>query len=285
MSELADERVTIATSTPFNGSVLFAFLSRWAVPGVELVDEHRGQRRYARAMRLAHGPGVVRLTWTGRELEAELRTHPADRDQALAKVAALCDTEADAAAVDAHLGVDAHLHLLVAAAPGLRIPGTTDPVELAIQVLVSQQVSMAAAVVCAAKLTVRYGDRLRRPVFGLTSLFPTAARLAVVDPAELPMPRSRGRALVGLAQALTRGDLDLSGDVSPSTVRMALLAQPGIGPWTADTIALRALKDPDILLTTDLVIKRELAAREVVDPAAWSPFRSYATIHLWRGAI
>ncbi len=171
---------------------------------------------------------------------------------------------------------------MVSAAPGLRVPGTTDAHELAFQVLISQQISMAAAATCAGKITIRYGDRLEQPAFGLSSLFPTANALAVVDPTELPMPRARGRALVSLARALADGSLDLSGSRPPAPTRAALLRQPGIGPWTADCIALRALGDRDILLDTDLVIRRELVRRGITDVRAWSPFRSYATIHLWR---
>lgn len=279
------EVVPVTTTAPFNAPVLFAFLSRWAVPGVELVDQHAGLTRYARALRLAHGPGLVRLTWTGSELVAELRVHPADREAALAKIAGLCDTAAPAAAIDQHLGADPHLRPLVAAAPGLRIPGTTDRHELAFQVVISQQISMAAAVVCAGKITGHYGDELDQPDFGLSRLFPTAATLATVDPVELPMPRARGRAVVSLARALACGEVDLSDTVPLAQARATLLAQPGIGPWTADTIALRALGDRDILLATDLVIRRELAARQVEDIAAWSPFSSYATIHLWRAYV
>ena len=276
------EPLTIAVRPPFNGAVLFAFLSRWAVPGVELVDAGAGTIRYARAMRLTHGPGLVRLSWTGTALTAELRVDPADRSEALAKIDALCDTAADPTVIDTRLAADAELGPLVAAAPGLRIPGTTDRNELALQVLVSQQISMAAAVTCSAKLTVRYGEQLIRPAFGLTRLFPTAAVLAGADPTELPMPRARGRALVRLAQALATGEVDLDGKGSGAEKRQALLALPGIGPWTADGIALRALGEPDILLTTDLVIRRELVARGVTDTSGWAPFRSYATIHLWR---
>lgn len=276
------EPLTIAVRPPFNGEVLFAFLSRWAVPGVELVDTGAGTVRYARAMRLAHGPGLVRLSWSGSELTAELRLDPADRAEALAKIDALCDTAADPTVIDARLGADPELRAMVEAAPGLRIPGTTDRNELALQVLVSQQISMAAAVTCSAKLTLRYGEELAQAAYGLGRLFPTPAALAGADPTELPMPRARGRALVRLAQALATGEVDLDGDQTVAEKRQALLALPGIGPWTADGIALRALGDPDILLTTDLVIRRELVARGVTDTSGWSPFRSYATIHLWR---
>ena len=101
-----------------------------------------------------------------------------------------------------------------------------------------------------------------------------------MDPDSLPMPRSRGRALVGLARALANGRLDLT---APQR-REALLALPGIGPWTVDYLAMRAFGDRDVLLDSDLVVKRKLARRSITATAEWSPFRSYATMHLWFGS-
>lgn len=277
--------ILLATPEPFNAPVLFDFLRRWAVPGVELIDEDHGRVRYARAVRLAHGPGLIRLTWTGSQLVAELRVEPSDEAQALSKISALCDLDTDPAAIDGHLGRDPHLAQAVAAAPGVRIPGTTDPDELAFQVLIGQQISMAAAATCAGKITVSFGEELTHPGFGLTRLFPTAAALAEIDPSELPMVRARGRALVGLARAIEQGTVDLSGARPPARTRAALLALPGIGAWTADSIAIRALGDRDVLLTTDLVIRRELTTRGVSDSTVWAPYRSYATIHLWRSYL
>ena len=99
------------------------------------------------------------------------------------------------------------------------------------------------------------------------------------------MPRARGRALVGLAAALAEGSLVLDRVAPWAGTRAALLARPGIGPWTADYIGLRGLGQPDILLSSDLVIRRELVARGVRDPTSWAPYRSYATLHLWRAYV
>ena len=100
------------------------------------------------------------------------------------------------------------------------------------------------------------------------------------------MPRARGRALVGLAAALRDGEVDLSGTAGlAGHPYRSCWRCPGIGPWTADYIGLRGLGEPDILLGTDLVIKRELIARGITDPERWSPFRSYVTIHLWRAYV
>jgi AraC family transcriptional regulator of adaptative response / DNA-3-methyladenine glycosylase II len=277
--------VVVPTTPGFNGAVLFIFLRRWAVPEIELADVVDGHPRHARALRLSSGPGAVRLTWTGAELVAEIAAPAEDHEEVLAKVAALCDTTAESATIDSHLGSDPELVPLVSAARGIRIPGTTDRHELAVQALVGQQISMGAAALCAAKLSRSYGEVLPGEPFGLRRLFPTAGRLAEVDPVKLPMPRARGRALVGLAAALRDGGVDLNAPTSWSRTRAELTALPGIGPWTADYIGLRGMREPDILLGTDLVIKRELLARGVTDPDRWSPFRSYVTIHLWRAYV
>jgi AraC family transcriptional regulator of adaptative response / DNA-3-methyladenine glycosylase II len=123
-------------------------------------------------------------------------------------------------------------------------------------------------------------------VSGLTHLFPDAVALAAADPETLPMPRARGRAVVGLASALSTGAVVLDRGPDRHDVRRALLALPGIGPWTADYVAMRALGHPDVFLPTDLAVRRVLAdigarADVVPDPDAWRPWRSYALMHLW----
>ncbi|GAA3569787.1 hypothetical protein GCM10022197_27680 [Microlunatus spumicola] len=241
-----------------------------------------------RTLRLAHGPGAVRLTWDGAALRLAYAGHPDDEDDAVVRVRRLVDADAPVDAVAARLGDDPHLADDVASSPGLRLPGATDTAEAAIQALVSQQISMAAAARCSAKLTEAYGERLVLPGVADGSetsvgwLFPRMEALAASDPATLPMPRARGRALVGLAGALASGALVLDPDASWPEQRVALLALPGIGPWTADVVGLRALGARDVLLGTDLAIRRQLEARGVGATAAWAPYRSYATVHLWR---
>jgi AraC family transcriptional regulator of adaptative response / DNA-3-methyladenine glycosylase II len=236
---------------------------------------------YARTLRLPHGPGLVTLTWAAGELTAAVDADPRDRALVLRQLDHLVDADADVAAIDAHLGQDAHLSHLVAATPGLRVPGALDPAELLFRTLIGQQISLAAARTCAATITRRHGDRVETADPALTRLFPSAATLAAVDPATLPMPRSRGRTLVAVSAQLAEGRLDLSEAAAPAEVRARLLALPGIGPWTADYVLMRARHAPDVLLGSDLVIRRELAARQVTDPDRWSPYRSYATVHLW----
>jgi AraC family transcriptional regulator of adaptative response / DNA-3-methyladenine glycosylase II len=131
-----------------------------------------------------------------------------------------------------------------------------------------------------------YGDPLGlEGTHTVTRLFPTMATLAKLDPATLPMPRSRGRALVGLARALDAGDVRLDRSTDRDETRTALLALPGIGPWTADYVAMRALGDPDAFLPTDLGVRNAAAQLDLDDVAArserWRPWRSYALMRLW----
>ena len=195
----------------------------------------------------------------------------------------LCDLGADAPAIDDHLVRDPVLRSLVIARPGLRVPGSVDIAELAFRALIGQQVSLAAAATCAAKLADRYGEPIDEPG-PLRRLFPTAAALAEVVPGR-PADAAHSRPGLGGARAsVERRDTRPARRPSWPQCRAALLATPGIGPWTADYIALRGLGDPDVLLATDLVIKRELVRRGVRDTKRWAPWRSYATLHLWFGS-
>jgi AraC family transcriptional regulator of adaptative response / DNA-3-methyladenine glycosylase II len=275
----------VPVSRPFAGAALLDFLLRHTVAGVETgAVEGSGAAarvRYARTLRLPHGPAVLVLRWADQQLTAEVDADPRDHDLVLARVAHLVDADADPAAVDAHLGRDPRLADLVAATPGLRVPGVLDAAEMVFRTMIGQQVSLASARACGATITRRHGEPVATGDPELQWLFPPSAVLAAVDPETLPMPRTRARALVGVAERLEDGRLDLSGNVEPGSLRAQLLACPGIGPWTADYVLMRARHQPDVLLASDLVIGRELAARGITDPGRWSPYRSYATLHLW----
>ncbi len=242
-----------------------------------------GSARYARTVRLPHGPGVVRLAWDGDRLTAGLHVDPRDRTAALNRVRHLVDADADVAAVDAHLGADPHLGDLVRATPGLRVPGVLEAQEMVFRTVIGQQISLASASTSAGTITRRHGEALTTGDDQLTWLFPTAEALAAVDPTSLPMPRARGRTMVALAERLADGRIDLAEE--PAAVRAALLACPGIGPWTADYVLMRVCHAPDIGLRTDLVIARQLVARGITDLSAWAPYRSYAALHLWHAFL
>jgi AraC family transcriptional regulator of adaptative response / DNA-3-methyladenine glycosylase II len=209
-----------------------------------------------------------------------------DLAPALERTRRLLDADCDPVAVDEALGLDPSLAQLVRSRPGLRVPGQLDGDEVAIQTVLGQQVSVAAARTAASRLVEAHGEALGLDgEHHVTRLFPSARTLASVDPETLPMPRSRARALTGLAQTLDRGDLRLDRSADRAETRAALVALPGIGPWTADYISLRALGDPDAFLPTDLGVRRaadRLGVTDLVERSqAWRPWRSYALLRLW----
>ena len=153
--------------------------------------------------------------------------------------------------------------------------------------VIGQQVSVAGACTVTGRLVAQLGRPVETGIPGLTHLFPRSAVLAELDPDNLPMPRSRGRALVGLARALADGEVVLDRGADRDDVRDSLLALPGIGPWTADYVAMRALAHPDVFLPTDVGVRNALTNLEHEPGLAlagvddWSPWRSYALMHLW----
>lgn len=291
------EPVPLTVPRPFHGEALLVFFGRHAVPGVESFREHvdgdgRHSLHYARTLRLRGGPAVVELSWASNTLTAAAQLSDGrDLASVTQRVEHLCDLAQDLGPVEHHFCGDPVLLPLVTAAPGLRVPGSADPHEQLIRTMIGQQISLAGAAGCAGKLTARFGDPLPAALDGTGAavepalpnrLFPSAESLAAADPASLPMPAARGRAIVAVAERLASGDLPLDFDSDPTETRARLLAQPGIGPWTADYVVMRALHADDVLLASDLVIKRELTRRAISDTAAWAPWRSYATMHLWR---
>jgi len=209
-----------------------------------------------------------------------------DLGVAIARCRRLLDLDADPVAVDALLADDPLLAPLVTKAPGRRVPRTVDERELALRVVLGQQVSTAAARTHAGRLVAAVGERVDDDT--LTHLFPTAEAVAEVDPAVLRMPQSRRETLLGLARALATGAVDLDPGVDRAQARAQLAALPGIGPWSVETIAMRALGDPDAFLDTDLGVVacgRALGlpgGRGLLAHAErWRPWRAYAVQHIW----
>ena len=207
---------------------------------------------------------------------------------AVERVRRMLDADCDPIAVAEAFAGDPLIGPLVRRVPGLRVPGHVDGNEIAVRAVLGQQVSVAGARTVAARLTRAHGRPLAQPTDELTHLFPDAATIAALDPDDLPMPRARGRALVTLCAALADGTIALDRGADRGDVRRALLALPGIGPWTADYIALRALGHPDIFLPTDIGIRDALTglgqdpARAADLAEGWRPWRSYAQLHLWQ---
>lgn len=279
--------VSLAVREPFDGAALLDFLAVRAVTGIEVVEQTGKGLTYGRTMRLAHGHGSVTLTPAADHVTCALvLSDLRDLASAVERCRRLLDLDADPVWIADHLSRDETLRPWVQKNPGIRVPGHVDGFEVAVRAVVGQQISVAGARTIVGRLTAQYGERL--PGEGrLTHIFPTPDAIASADPQALPMPRARGRALVTLAAAVAEDRVVLDRSVDRVDVRSGLLALPGIGPWTADYIALRALGDPNVFLPTDLGVRHGLQrlgiapATAAVRSRAWSPWRSYALMHVW----
>ena len=284
--------VVLPADPPLAVEPLLAALAAHAVPGVEQVDPAAGTVR--RAVPGGHGAAVVTVRLTPTAVQAELDlAHPGDADGVVARLRRWFDLDTDVAAVDAQLGADAVLAPLVAARPGLRVLGHVDGFEVAATTVLGQQVSLAAARTFAGRLAATLGGWAPATASsgGGLRTFPSAEVLADAGPTSLReatgVTGSRARTLHALAAVCAAG-LRIDPDQDLTATRAALLAVPGIGPWTADYLALRAMGDRDALPSGDLVLRRALggvsAAATVATAQAWRPWRAYAVTHLWTAA-
>ncbi|MGH9076418.1 MAG: AlkA N-terminal domain-containing protein [Acidimicrobiales bacterium] len=281
----------LALRLPFRAPLcpdnLWGHLAATAVPGCEEV----GAGTYRRSLRLAHGPGVVALRPTPTHVAADLALADLrDLAPAIARCRRLLDLDADPVAVDAALGTDAALAPVVAKSPGRRVPGAADEEEMAVRAVLGQQISTAAARSHAGRLVRTLGTPLPGPAGGLTHLWPTAGALAAADPATLGLPAARRATFAAVAGALAGGRLRLGPGADWAEARAALAAIPGVGPWTAEMVAMRALGDPDAFPATDLGVRRGAQALGIpTGPPAdlvaraqrWRPWRAYAVVYLW----
>ncbi|MFG1654407.1 DNA-3-methyladenine glycosylase 2 family protein [Micromonospora sp. NPDC049275] len=289
----------LAYRPPLHARALLDFLALRALPGVEEVRDGT----YHRGLRLPHGVGQVALTPADGHVAATLRLADLrDLAPAVARCRRLLDLDADPVAVDATLAADPALAPVVAAEPGIRVPRAVDGFEMAVRAVIGQQVSVTSARTTLTRLLTHPvdhevdevdGDRAPGQPHdqrdGLRGFLSPEEVLGLPDSA-FGMPVRRRETIRGLALAVADGTVDLApGGDREETVRR-LLALPGIGPWTARYLAMRALGDPDVLLDTDLAIRRGAAALGLPDTTLtahaerWRPWRSYATIRLWRAA-
>lgn len=265
---------------PYASAELLGFLAMRAVPGVEdaCADSYR------RVLQTAHGPAVVAVEPGAGHVTARLRLPDlADLGGVVARLRRLLDLDADPAAVDAVLATDPTLAPLVAERPGLRVPGAVDGFELGVRAILGQQVSVAGARTLAGRIVAAYGEPLTEPDDVLERAFPSAEVMAEADLTGLGLTGARIRALRVLAAEVASGRLPLDAGADRLETRSRLLALPGVGPWTAEYIAMRALADPDAWPESDLVLRRRVAARGA-SPDTWRPWRAYGAVHLWADA-
>jgi AraC family transcriptional regulator of adaptative response / DNA-3-methyladenine glycosylase II len=264
------------------------FLSPRAIPGVEEVVEGA----YRRTIRSGGAAGVLSVAAARQGNAVELTVQGLDGAALRAAKPAvhrMLDLDADSAAIDRALGADPLLAPLVAARPGLRAPGAYDGWELAVRAIVGQQVSVGAATTLAGRVVRAVGTPLERPVGSLTHAFPLPHELSSAPLPGIGMPGRRVETLRALARAIDAGVVTLDGSVNAETTQTALIALPGIGPWTAGYIAMRALGDPDAFPIGDIGLRRAAVRLGLPgEPRAlgqaaerWRPYRSYAAYHLW----
>lgn len=273
---------------PFDWEGLTAFLGARAMKGIERVEEDT----YARTVRLGSHTGWIRVRNAPeqRALLVEL-THslvpvlPA----LLGRLRHLFDLSARPDIIAARLGADSVLAALVARNPGLRVPGAFDGFELAVRAILGQQVTVKGATTLAGRYAEAFGEPVESPHAGLSRLSPAAPRVAAATEGEiaaLGIVRARARSIIALAEQIASGRLTLEPGADPDGTMERLVALPGIGRWTAHYIAMRALRWPDAFPKEDVVLRKALggvsAARAEELSQEWRPWRSYATLHLWR---
>ncbi|HYM50559.1 MAG TPA: AlkA N-terminal domain-containing protein [Candidatus Limnocylindrales bacterium] len=273
---------------PFDADSVFGFLAPRAIPGLE----EAYPRRYRRVVRTGASTGVMEIDAAADRGRVVLRLYLDDLrelDPLVQSARALLDLDADPAAINDVLVSDRALKPLVLRRPGMRVPGAVDGFEMAVRAVLGQQVSVSGATTLASRIVDRFGDPLPRADGGLTHAFPTPERLARADLSRLGLTGRRAATLTALARAVAGGSIDLSREADRERTAAALLALPGVGPWTTAYVAMRALRDPDAIPISDLGIRRALdrlgvaatTSERLARTQAWRPWRAYAAMHLW----
>lgn len=278
----------LAYQPPYDWASMLEFLSARAITGLETVVAGV----YRRSISVAGRHGWVSVEpGAGDWLEVTVDfPEPAAMPEIERRLRRMFDLDAVPEVINAQLAQDPLMAQLVAARPGLRLPGTWDGLELAIRAVLGQQITVVAAIRLAGKLVAQYGQPLQTPHAGITHLFPTPEVLAAADLTTLGMPKARGRTLSGVAQALLDDPQLFEPKASLQDGVARLVALPGIGEWTAQYIAMRQLREADAFASGDIGLINALAALEggpvsarqlLARAEAWRPLRAYAAQHLW----
>ena len=279
-------RLRLDYRAPLDWPTLLAFLSARAIQGVESITESR----YRRTVALAPGGWLeVGARHDRPALEARVSLSLAPHlPRIVARLRALFDLDARPDAIASHLGTDPRLAPSLQAHPGLRVPGAFDGYEMAVRAVLGQQVTVRGATTLCGRLVAAHGRAAPSGIAGLDRWFPEPERIAALSVDELRrigLPEARARTLRELSRAVVEGTVDLSNMAAPERVIERLLAIPGIGPWTASYLAMRALGWPDAMPAGDLGVRKALGTISTRDvealAAAWRPWRAYAVMHLW----
>ncbi|HEY1432848.1 MAG TPA: AlkA N-terminal domain-containing protein, partial [Stellaceae bacterium] len=288
--------VKLGYRLPYDWEIMLSFLRARAIPGIEAVSSSQ----YARTIAIGDERGILVVEPApGNCLRTTVRFPNLKCLPAIiARVRRVFDLAADPLAIGAHLSQDPMLAPLVAARPGLRVPGAWDGFELAVRAILGQQITVAAAAKLAGKLVRAYGEIIDDPAaldrqhvgWGLTHVFPTPRQLAGTDLAALGMPKARRIALSSLAAAVVADPLIFGPRRSLEEAITQLRSLAGVGEWTAQYIAMRELREPDAFPAADIGLLRALSDGNGVRPSPaellaraerWRPWRAYAALHLW----
>ena len=262
---------------PFDWAALIAFIAGRAIQGVEYATD----AFYRRTITTARGPGWLEVR-PGAKGALTLVVHTPDSSELLAiasKARRMFDLDADPQAIFDHLRRDRLLQPLIKARPGLRVPGAWGGFELGIRTILGQQVSVAGASTLAGRLVEKLGKPTPFEVEGLTRVFPEPGALAEAD-LSIGIPAARAESIRRFARAVAAGEICFDAGVDSGTFQETLRGLPGIGPWTAEYIAMRALSDPNAFPASDLVLNRVCRGHET---ESWQPWRAYAAMHIWQG--
>lgn len=290
LRERDSRTLRLAYRPPFDWDGMLRFLGARAMAGVEQVDDGE----YRRTVQVGPHRGWIRVRH-----EAHARALLVDMPNALmpvlpavlGRIRHLFDLDARPDLINAHLAADPLLEGAVARNPGLRVPGAFDGFELAVRAILGQQVSVKAATTFGGRFAAAFGEPAATPFDGLARTCPAPERIAGLADgafAGIGITAARARTIRTLAGEIAAGRLRLQPGGHPAEVMARLVALPGIGPWTAHYVAMRALRWPDAFPREDMVLRRRLgdvtAAEAEARSAPWRPWRSYATLHLWNGA-
>ena len=283
--------VRLPCRTPFDWTSLLAFFAARAVPGVESVDDDS----YRRTVVIDGQPGIIELRNDGSNMLLAMRgVGTSNIFSIVQRCREMFDLDAPMQEITDVLAGDRLLRRMLRKNPGVRVPGAWDGFELAVRAVLGQQISVRAATTIAGRIASAYGESAADPAYpGLTHLFPVPERLARARFRNIGVTRTRAATLRRLAQAVVDGSLVFDGSQDPAAFRESLLAIPGIGNWTAEYVAMRALKNPDAFPAADLGLLRafDRPGRPRLKPAqleemsqAWRPWRAYAALLLWGSA-
>ncbi len=275
---------------PYSWRHMLDFLSTRATPGVEKVLNNE----YIRTIGTQDKAGLIRVSCDQEKNQLVCHIGCSHTENLLAtieKIKSIFDLSADPQMILSQLRLDKKLWQQVKKNPGLRVPGCWNGLEIAVRSITGQQVSVVGATTVMGRIVKQYGTRLKTTA-GVGYLFPTAHALADLDPASLSMPRARANTIAAVAQAVVSGQLCFAPGQDSNEMIEQLTRFKGIGPWTAQYIAMRALAEPDALLEGDLVLEKKAAllyglnermkTRELCERAeAWRPWRAYASMHIW----